>query len=143
MQRDLEARRELGRTFATLLPRDATIAVGSIGAIGWYAERRILDTFGLTNIEIGRLPVEWMGRTSAGHEKGDAEVVLRAAPEVIVFDRALLAPRAVELEEFLAQARSPTEHLLVEDPRLYERYGLRTVPSPLGVLHYLERVPGE
>ena len=138
---DLEARRYLGRWFAATLPPDATIAVGSIGAIGYYGQRRILDTFGLTNVEIGRLQVEWMGRASAGHEKGDADVVLRAAPEVIVFDRAFLAPRRVDFEEFLAEARSPTEQLLSQDPRLYESYGLRSTPTPAGVLHWLERVP--
>ena len=72
--------------------------------------------------------------------KGDADVVLRRAPEVIVFDRAFLAPQPLALEAFLAAARSPTEQLLVQDRRFFERYGLRCVPTPMGFVHYLERV---
>ena len=106
---------------------------------GAPAYQPILDTFGLTNVEIGRLQVEWMGHTSAGHEKGDAEVVLQRAPEVIVFDRAFLAPQPLALEAFLDAARSPTEQLLVQDRRFFERYGLRCVPTPMGFVHYLER----
>jgi hypothetical protein len=139
-RRDLAARQYLGRYLGSMLPQGATIAVGSIGAIGYESDRPLLDTFGLTNVEIGRKHVEWMGHTSAGHEKGDADVVLRRAPEVIVFDRAFLSPRALEPDDFLAAARSPTEHLLVEDPRLFEMYALRRVATPVGVLHFLERV---
>jgi len=78
--------------------------------------------------------------TSAGHEQGDADVVLQRALEIIVFDRAFLRQRALEPDAFIAAARSPTEHLLVEDPRLFERYVLRRVPTPVGVVHYLERI---
>jgi len=138
-RRDLAARQYLGRYLGSMLPPGATIAVGSIGAIGYESDRPLLDTFGLTNVEIGRKQVEWMGHTSAGHEKGDADIVLRRAPEVIVFDRAFLSQRALEPEAFIAAARSPTEHLLVEDPRLFEMYGLRRVATPVGVLHFLER----
>jgi hypothetical protein len=138
---DLAARRYLGRWLDASLAPEARIAVGSIGAIGWYCPRRILDTFGLTNAAVGRARVEWMGQASAGHEKGDAAAILALEPEIIVFDRAFLAPRPLALDEFLAAARSPFEQLLVEDPRLYAQYGLRTLPSPAGVLHYLERAP--
>lgn len=139
--RDLEARRYLGTWLRTTLPADVTVAVGSIGAIGYYSGLRILDTFGLTNLEIGRRHVEWMGRASAGHEKGDADFVLARRPEIIVFDRAFLAPRALELDEFVDRARSPTEQLLVQDRRFFAAYGLRTLPTPVGFVHYLERVP--
>ena len=67
--------------------------------------------------------------------------MLRRSPDIILFDRAFLAPRELGLDEFLSRARSPTEHLLVEDPRFYARYGLRTVVTSAGVVHYLERVP--
>ena len=137
---DLAARRFFGRWLAATQPAGVTIAVGSIGAIGYESDRRLLDTFGLTDAEIGRMPVDWMGRASAGHEKGDAASVLRRAPDLIVFDRAFLAPRELGLEEFLAQARSPTERMLVEDPRFFEHYGLKTVATSAGVVHVLERI---
>lgn len=137
---DLAARRFMGEWLAASEPPSVTIAVGSIGAIGYYSDRRLLDTFGLTDREIGRLPVEWMGHTSAGHEKGDADIILRRAPKLILFDRAFLLPRELGLDEFLAMARSPSERLLVEDPRFYEQYGLKTVATRAGIVHCLERV---
>jgi hypothetical protein len=140
VEKNLVARRYLGTFLHDTLPPDATVAVGSIGAIGYYSRLPILDTFGLTNREIGRRRVEWMGRASAGHEKGDAEYVLRRAPRVIVFDLAFLAPRMLSLEEFLNRARSPTERLLLEQPSFFEKYGLHSVQSPAGVVHYLERL---
>lgn len=138
-RRDQAARQYMGRYLGTMLPPGATIAVGSIGAIGYESDRPILDTFGLTDAEIGRLEVEWMGRVSAGHEKGDADIVLRRSPEVIVFDRAFLAREPLTLEAFIEAARSPTEQLLVQDPRFFARYGLRCLSTPMGYVHYLER----
>ncbi len=140
-RRDLAARLYFGHYLGTMLPPGVTIAVGSIGAIGYASDRPILDTFGLTNVEIGRKQVEWMGHTSAGHEKGDADYVLRRAPEIIVFDRAFLARQPLELDAFLDAARSPTEQLLVEDPRFFAMYALRRIPTPMGVVHYLEKQP--
>lgn len=137
---DLAARQIFGRWLAATQPPGVTIAVGSIGVIGYESGRRLLDTFGLTDAEIGRMKVDWMGHASAGHEKGDAASVLRRAPDLIVFDRAFLAPRELGLEEFLAQARSPTERMLVEEPRFFEQYGLKTVATPAGVVHVLERI---
>lgn len=137
---DLAARQFFGRWLAATQPPGVTIAVGSIGVIGYESGRRLLDTFGLTDAEIGRMKVDWMGHASAGHEKGDATSVLRRAPDLIVFDRAFLAPRELGLEEFLSQARSPTERMLVEDPRFFEQYGLKTVATPAGVVHVLERI---
>jgi hypothetical protein len=137
---DLVARRELGEALRAHYPAATRLAVGSVGAIGYYSQLPILDTFGLTDAEIARLKVPWMGRASAGHEKGDAEVLFRRAPELIVFDRGFIAPRAMTWEEFLGRARSPTELLLVEDPRLPQQYSLRTLPAGNRTLHFLERI---
>jgi len=137
---DLAARRLLGETLRAEFTATTRVAVGSIGAIGYYAGLPILDTFGLTDAEIGRMPVPWMGQASAGHEKGDAEVVFRRAPELIVFDRGFIAPRVLTWEEFVGRARSPTEQLLVQDPRLRQRYRLRSFPTGERVLQVLERI---
>ena len=138
---NLVSRRFLGKWLRTTLPRDSEVAIGTIGAVGYYSDLPLLDTFGITEPEIGRKPVVGMGSAWAGHEKGDADVVLRHAPRVIVFNNTWVAPHALSQVEFLRGAYSATERMLLEEPRFFRMYGLRTIPSPGGWLHYLERLP--
>ena len=76
----------MGRALDGIVPPSAHLAAMAVGAIGWYCDRPILDLLGLNDPEIARRPVEtsrfreWM----PGHMKGDAGVVLRRRPEILL-----------------------------------------------------------
>jgi arabinofuranosyltransferase len=67
----------LGKWLRTNSPPDATVAVGDIGASGFWSQRRILDLDGLTDTYISHLP-------GAYSEKHDSQYVLGQFPDFIV-----------------------------------------------------------
>jgi hypothetical protein len=62
----------MGRVVASVADPGWTVAVGDIGAIGWYGRVRVLDLLGLTNADIARRRV-W-----------DAELVGKRQPELVI-----------------------------------------------------------
>ena len=67
----------LGKWLRTNSSTDATVAVGDIGAIGFWSQRKILDLDGLTDTYISHLP-------GAYSEKHDSQYVLKQFPDFIV-----------------------------------------------------------
>lgn len=63
---------------------DPLIAVDAAGAIPFHSGLRSLDMLGLNDAHIARQRGERFGEGLQGHELGDAEYVLRMAPDVIV-----------------------------------------------------------
>jgi hypothetical protein len=117
------------------------IALSSIGALAYFADRPIIDMMGLTNAHIGRRRMDTMGQGAAGHEKGDGAYVLSQRPEIILLDKGLLFAKEVAVEEVLSGARGVSEIELVRDPRLAEEYELLDARIEGGVLYWLQRKP--
>ncbi len=67
----------LGKWLRTNSPPNATVAVGDIGAVGFWSQRKILDLDGLTDTYISHLP-------GAYSEKHDSQYVLTQFPEFII-----------------------------------------------------------
>jgi hypothetical protein len=117
-------------------PPRTLIAVSSIGALPYFADRPIIDMMGLTDVHIGRLRVEHMGQGAPGHEKGDGAYVLSRRPGVVLFDKGHLFAHEATLEEVLAGARGVSELELAQMPEFLSSYTLRRSPTPAGLLHY-------
>jgi hypothetical protein len=79
--------RLVGETLARATSQDTVIAAAPIGALGWYADRRIVDMLGLTNDTI------WRGQPdlsihAKGHHRYDASWVLSQQPDIVIFANA-------------------------------------------------------
>jgi hypothetical protein len=66
------------------------LATSAIGAIGYYADMRILDMHGLVDTHIAHLPPPPdMGRRRPGHGREDLAYTLSQRPEYVMFSRDL------------------------------------------------------
>lgn len=75
---------DIGRWMAENTDEDALIATPTIGAIGFYSRRAVLDMHGLTDAHIARVDMKNFGTGKAGHEKGDPAYVISRRPEYVV-----------------------------------------------------------
>jgi arabinofuranosyltransferase len=116
-----------------------TIALSSIGALPWYADRPIIDMMGLTDAHIGRKDMPRMGQGPAGHEKGDGAYVLQRRPDIILLDRGHLFDHQATWNEIRAGARGVSELELVQNPEFLRLYELHRAPTAAGILHWFQR----
>jgi arabinofuranosyltransferase len=116
-QRDNEVPRwtAAGRWLAANTPTDMWVAVGPIGAVGFYSERPILDILGLADRHIAHTSAA-LGAGLAGHERHDGKYVLDRAPGII-----LLGNVDVTWKPQMAGAIS-WEQDISADPRLLSNY---------------------
>ncbi len=80
------------------------VAVGAVGAIGYYTELPILDIYGITNAQVARsreTPSRWF-RHLPGHIRTDADYVLSRRPDYLMIEdpkRKVLLPASIEISE--------------------------------------------
>jgi hypothetical protein len=80
----------LGKWLRTNSPPNSIVAVGDIGAIGFWSQQKILDLDGLTDTYISHLP-------GAYSEKRDSQYILRQAADFIVLRTSSCSPGANEV----------------------------------------------
>jgi hypothetical protein len=131
-----EQLRAVGEWLRDNTPPNSVVAMSSIGALSWFADRPVLDMMGLTDAHIGRRKISDMGKGPAGHEKGDGAYVLSRKPDVLLFDHGQLFPKEVERDQVFAGARGVSELEIAHSPDLDRDYELRRAPTPAGVVHY-------
>ena len=131
-ERDAHDERQLiGAWLSENTPSDYTIAAYAVGAIGYYADDRpILDMLGLNDEVIAHTYVPHLGEGIAGHEKYNIDYVLEEVrPEIIVPSDA--EPGALTEDELRVQFSRPSpvpaRDKLLTDPRLWERYDVRSL----------------
>jgi len=134
-----EQLRAVGDWLRANTPPTTLIAVSSIGALPYYADRPTLDMMGLTDPRIGRRKVATMGMGPSGHEKGDGAYVLSRRPDIILFDKGQLFPNEVTPEEVLKGARGVSEIEIARAPELMQDYQLMKTRLPAGVFYWLQR----
>lgn len=79
------------------LPRDATLATTTIGAVSYESGLRVIDMLGLTDPDIARSPEFIPGLTDTWREiKYNAESVLARKPDAILFSTGLRPSSAAE-----------------------------------------------
>jgi hypothetical protein len=65
---------------------DDTVLADTIGVVGIYADRRVLDFHGIVDVEIAHQQVDTLGQGKAGHEKtASLETLLARRPEIMKF----------------------------------------------------------
>jgi arabinofuranosyltransferase len=131
-----EQLRAVGEWLRDNTPPNARVAVSSIGALSYYADRPILDMMGLTDRHIGRRRIPEMGKGPSGHEKGDGAYVLARKPDVILLDKGHLFPQEVDRDKVFAGARGVSELELIRSAEFARDYELRRAPMGAEVLHY-------
>src|SRR5271157_515534 len=99
----------LGKWLRINSPPNATVAVGDIGAIAFWSQRKILDLDGFTDTYISHLP-------GAYSEKRDSHYVLGQAPEFIVLRTSSCSPGVSEVSFGMDKA-------VYSDPQFKSLYG--------------------
>jgi len=98
----------VGRWLASNTPPDATVAVGDVGAIGYYSGRTIIDILGLIDRHIARTP-------GALHLKNDTAYVMELKPDFLVL---ITGPSNDGMMEY----RRLADQLLAEHPDFEGQY---------------------
>ena len=95
---DMEARRIVGEWLAGNTPADAVLAIHSAGVIPYYAQRRTIDMWGLTDPHIARAAAEGFGDGMAGHERTDPAYVFSQDPDLYLPEDHVFALKPWTLE---------------------------------------------
>lgn len=120
-------RRLFGEWASENTPADYTIAAYAVGNIGYYSNRNVLDLLGLNDVVIAHTDVSDFGIGPAGHEKHNVDYVLeQVLPEIIY--RADAEPSPQDAASFVGQyVLLPASARLMNDPRLWELYDVRSI----------------
>ncbi len=119
---------DAGKILARQLPKKATIATIPIGALGYYADRNILDITGLTDTHIAHLAIP-TGMRNVGHEKFDYGYVFSKRPELIIQLPILAVKSDPGLKLWMFQtAINPIQYRLYDQPQLAQDYVLAWLP---------------
>ncbi len=111
---------EIGRYLRRVAPREASLSTTAIGAIGFYSDLRIIDPLGLVNPTIAHRRTR-LGQGKPGHEKFDAGAVFDASPSYLLIVN-LPKPEAIPENQIARLAWGRHNSLLLQNPRLHERY---------------------
>jgi len=141
-RQDHQERRLLGRWLNDNTPPDYTIAAFAVGAIAYYSERDMLDLLGINDVTIAHTEIANFGQGIAGHERYNIDYTLDVVqPEIIVFGDA--EPGPLTTAKLRARTAGPggleVGRALFHDPRLWERYQVRSVNIEGRWFNFLQR----
>lgn len=109
----------LGQMLDALLPPGSLIALNTVGALPYYAQRPTLDLYGLTDVHIARMPLKPGVSLDTGHEKGDGDYVLRRRPDLILMRNVWVADVPIESHRALY---GTSERELMANPAFLVQY---------------------
>ena len=95
---NLKSRQLVGDWLAENTPSEAVIAVHSAGVVPYYAGRKTIDMWGLTNRQVARTEVAGMGTGMAGHERHAPEYVFSLEPDIYLPEAKLFTLRPWHLK---------------------------------------------
>jgi len=95
---NLVSRKLVGDWIATHTRPDTVIAIHSAGVIPFYADRKTIDMWGLTDRTIARTQMAGMGTGMAGHEKTNPAYVFSRSPDLYLPEDKVFTLRAWDLE---------------------------------------------
>jgi hypothetical protein len=138
---NMEERQLLGRWLSEYVPEDYTIAAYAVGALGYHAEQDVLDLLGVNDVTIAHTGVPDLGKGIAGHEKYNTDYVFdEAQPELIVPADAHVGPMSdAELRDLFSGTSLVARDIYLHDPRLWERYAVRSVEIEGRWFNFLQR----
>ncbi len=109
----------LGRLLRAITPPETLMALTTVGALPYHAERPVIDLYGLTDAHIARVHVIPGEGGGTGHEKGDGRYVLSRSPDLILLRNVWIADVPIEDHRALYGL---SEHQIAADPRFREAY---------------------
>lgn len=131
-----------GEYFKAHAPPGASIALGVIGAVGYFSELHVIDFFGLTDVHIAHREVGEMGRGVAGHERGDGRYILSLEPDFVLNTYARLRELPLAAEPPARQAGlfwTSSEREMARSDGFWRNYRMRSVELEGRFLNYYER----
>ena len=138
---NLQARQLVGDWLALNTPQDTVIAVHSAGVVPYYAGRKTIDMWGLTNKQVARTTVDGMGSGMAGHERSAPEYVFSLKPHIYLPEDKLFTLRPWRLERETGVSQDFEEHYRVVNVPIEGRW-LNMWVRKDGPLHQLRLVDG-
>jgi hypothetical protein len=135
-------RQLLGEWLRDNTPADYTIAAFAVGSVAYYSEREFLDMLGLNDRTIAHTDIDDFGAGIAGHEKYNVDYVLDVVrPEIIITGDA--EPGPIDIATYRASQTSvgglPAKVAYMSDPRIWQRYQLRSVQIGGRWFNFLQR----
>ena len=120
----------LGKRLHEILPPSTSLGLGSIGAIGYYSDMRIVDILGLTDAHIARNGL--IVASQPGHMKTDGAHVLSLKPDLLLLGNVQIhrGRRGVEMMRHKVQ-----EEEIARQPAFDADYEFANIP--LGDNFYL------
>lgn len=137
-----EERQLLGIWLSENTPPHYTIAAFAIGSISYHSDRDMLDLLGLNDVVIAHTDVSDFGMGIARHEKYNVDYALdEVRPEIIITGDG--DPGPLSTEEFREQQTGPrglpAKIALMTDPRLWNRYEVRSLNLEGRWFNFLQR----
>ena len=119
----------MGKTLSSTLPKDSTIAVVPVGAIGYYSNMTVIDMVGIVDSVEAHEPLNpyYASTWRPGHDKGDGAYILNRQPDYIQLIDSLTSLPFPELDDSAKQYKSIIE--VWNSPEFqsnYEFYPIRT-----------------
>ena len=135
-------RQVLGEWLRDNTPPDYTVAAFAVGTVAYYSDRDVLDLLGLNDATIARTDIDDFGKGIAGHEKYNVDYALDVVrPDIIITGDG--EPGPLTQEAYRAQQSGPgglpAKAAYVNDPRLWQRYVLRSVQIEGRWFNFLQR----
>lgn len=92
-RQNLVARKVIGLWLREHTDVNTLLAIHSVGVIPYYAKRRTIDMWGLTDKVIARTPVKDFGKGLAGHERRNPNYVFAQQPDIYLPEDQLFQPQ--------------------------------------------------
>lgn len=126
--------KEVGLWLREHAPGDAVIATNTAGSIPYFSRLRTIDMLGLNDAHIARRVMPRMGKSRAGHEKGDGAYVLSRRPDYIQFGSSNGSRRPAFV----------SDHEIAKSPLFQRDYTYQMYEMPSGrKLHLFVRSDGK
>jgi len=141
-RRNAADRQLLGEWLRDNTPPDFTIAAFAVGSVAYYSDRDVLDMLGLNDRTIARTDVDGFGAGIAGHEKYNVDYALDVVrPDIIITGDG--EPGPLDIVTYRTQQSGagglPAKVAYMSDPRVWERYQLRSVEIDGRWFNFLQR----
>jgi hypothetical protein len=98
----------------------AVVASTLAGSIAYHMNLRVIDMLDLNDAHIGHTSTADLGKSRAGHEKGDGKYVLSRSPDYILMGNVAV----LDKERMAKKLVRKSEHELWAEPRFHDTYEL-------------------
>jgi len=121
-------------------PQGTLIAVINAGAIPYFCELNCIDMLGLNDVTIAHTPARFLDLCHPGHEKSNADYVLKQKPQFIqLFPLLFFMSQPYPKDKLEEMITYPAQIEIWNDPRFHAEYTYKIEETPMGFIAYFER----